>query len=71
VRRKSDGKIYALKKCKIGKLKEKEKTNSLNEVRILASIKSSNIVAYKEAFFDEITGFLCLIMEYADSGDLY
>jgi len=29
------------------KLSEKEKENALNEVRILASIQHSNIVAYK------------------------
>jgi NIMA (never in mitosis gene a)-related kinase len=34
-------------------LNEKEKENALNEVRILASIKSPFIVPYKEAFFDE------------------
>jgi NIMA (never in mitosis gene a)-related kinase len=40
---------------KLGKLAEKEKENALNEVRILASIDHPNIIAYKEAFFDEGT----------------
>jgi NIMA (never in mitosis gene a)-related kinase len=71
VRRKTDGKIYALKKCRIGKLKPKEKNNSLNEIRILASLTSTHVVGYKEAFFDDTSGFLCLIMDYADGGDLY
>jgi NIMA (never in mitosis gene a)-related kinase len=31
-------------------LSDKEKTNSLTEVRILASMKSENIVSYKDAF---------------------
>ena len=39
VRRLSDGKEYALKKVTMGKLNKKEKENSLNEIRILASIK--------------------------------
>jgi len=30
-----------------------------------------NIIAYKEAFFDENSGTLCIVMEYADDGDLY
>ena len=30
-----------------------------------------NIIAYKEAFFDEISSTLCIIMEFADGGDLY
>jgi NIMA (never in mitosis gene a)-related kinase len=53
VRRNVDGNIYALKKVKLLNLSEKEKQNALNEVRILASVKSKYIVSYKEAFFDE------------------
>ena len=71
VRRKTDNNIYALKKVKLQKLSEKEKSNSLNEVRILASIKSSFVISYKEAFIEESDKSLCLIMEYADKGDLY
>lgn len=52
VHRKSDGKMYALKKVRLAKLTTKEKDNSINEVRILASIKHENIAAYKEAFFE-------------------
>lgn len=55
----------------MGSLSEKEKHNALNEVRILASIKHKNVIAYKEAFFDEPSTSLCIIMEYADDGDLY
>lgn len=56
---------------RINKLSEKEKTNALNEVRILASIQNKNIIAYKEAFFDEESSSLCIVMEFADGGDLY
>ena len=71
VRRNIDNKIYALKKVKLLNLSEKEKENSLNEVRILASVKSNFVVSYKEAFFDEKDNTLCIIMEFADRGDLY
>ena len=71
VKRKIDGEIYALKKVKLMNLSEKEKLNSLNEVRILASIKSNFVISYKEAFFDEKDNTLGIIMEYADNGDLY
>ena len=71
VRRKADSKIYALKKVRLKKLSEKEKKNALNEVRILASIKSTFVVSYKEAFIDEEESSLCIVMEYADKGDLY
>ena len=71
VKRIIDNKIYALKKVKLLNLSEKEKENSLNEVRILASVKSNFVVSYKEAFFDEKDNTLCIIMEFADRGDLY
>lgn len=38
---------YALKKVKMGTLGEKEKTNAINEVRLLASIKHPCIISYK------------------------
>ena len=71
VKRKEDGKIYALKKVKIKKLSKKEQTNALNEVRILASINSPYVIGYKESFINESDQTLCIIMEYADDGDLY
>lgn len=70
VRRKSDGKEYALKKVRLQALKEKEKSNALNEVRILASITSEYVVSYKDAFIEDSTNSLCIIMEFADGGDL-
>ena len=71
VRRRADNKVYALKKVKMKNLNDKEKKNSLNEVRILASIKSPFVISYKEAFISEEDSCLCLVMEYADKGDLY
>ena len=71
VRRKADGNIYALKKVKLQNLSDKERQNALNEVRILASIKSGFVISYKEAFIEDSDSSLCLVMEYADNGDLY
>jgi NIMA (never in mitosis gene a)-related kinase 1/4/5 len=84
VQRKSDGKEYALKKVsshsyhtdipldqvKMSKLSAKEKDNAINEVRILASVSHPNIAGYKEAFMEESTSTLCIVMEFADGGDL-
>lgn len=68
--RRSDSQSYALKKVKLGLLKAKEKENAINEVRILASISHANIVPYKEAFYDESSNSLCIIMEYVSGGTL-
>lgn len=37
---------------------------------MLASIQHSNIVDYKEAFYDDETKKLCTVMELAENGDL-
>ena len=51
-------------------LTEKERENAINEVRILASIKHPNVISYKEAFVDQKTEKLCIVMELVDMGDL-
>lgn len=68
--RKSDQAVYAMKKVKMQKLSSKEKENALNEVRILASINHPNVIGYKEAFFEDTTNTLCVVMENADGGDM-
>ena len=70
VKRKIDNQIYALKKVQLLNLSEKQKLSSLNEIRVLASIKNKNIINYKEAFLDEKDCTLCLVTEFADRGDL-
>jgi serine/threonine protein kinase len=71
VLRLADREIYALKKVKLPSLSDKEKQNALNEVRLLASIRHDAIISYKEAFYDDKTRCLCIVTEYADSGDLF
>ena len=70
VRRKEDKKIYALKSVILEKLNKKEQQNSVNEVRILASVNHPNVIGYKEAFWDDNQNTLNIVMEYADDGDL-
>lgn len=71
VLRLADRAIYALKMVKLPSLKEKEKQNALNEVRLLASLQHENIIAYHQAFFDDKSRCLCIVTEYADGGDLF
>jgi NIMA (never in mitosis gene a)-related kinase len=44
---------YALKKVKLSELNYRERWNSLNEVRILASIRNPNIIGYKKFLLTE------------------
>ena len=71
VRRLADNKIYALKTVILEKLSKKEQENSVNEVRILASVNHPNVIGYKEAFWDDSGSTLNIVMEYADDGDLH
>ena len=70
VTRKHDNKIYAMKRVNISSLSDKDKQSSLNEIRILASLQHPNIIGYKEAFFDDETKTLNIVMEYAEEGDI-
>ena len=64
VRRVTDGKEYALKRVKMGKLKDKEKENALNEIRLLASIRDPSIICYKEAFYEDKSNSLWYLLSY-------
>lgn len=49
----------------MGTLPSKDRVNALNEIRILASVSGPNVVEFKEAFYDEESNCLCIVMEYA------
>ncbi|KAM3133112.1 G2-specific serine/threonine protein kinase [Paramecium bursaria] len=68
VRRIADSQEYALKKVKMNSLKQRERENALNEIRLLASINDKYIVAYKDSFLDEDN--LCIVMELLPGGDV-
>ena len=70
VKRKEDKNIYAMKRVTISGLGKKERENALNEIRLIASLNHKNIIGYKEAFYDEKSMTLNIVMEYADDGDL-
>ena len=48
----------------------KEKDNALNEISILANVNHPNIITYHESFLAEENKSLCIVMDFADAGDL-
>ncbi len=45
---------------------------SLSDINIdFNEYRHPNVIGYKEAFFDEESQTLCIVMEFADGGDLY
>lgn len=69
-RRRADSSLYALKQVSISTLNSREKANAVNEVRLLASISHPQVVTYYDSFVDQRSETLCIVMEYADGGDL-
>ena len=53
-------------------LSEKHGVNSDNSLTYLFPIYShDSIVGYKEAFFEDSSSCLCIVMDYLNDGDLY
>lgn len=40
-------------------------------LNVCCECSNKNVIAYKDTFFDEPSSTLCIVMEFADSGDLY
>jgi NIMA (never in mitosis gene a)-related kinase len=70
VRRLSDSSVFALKSVSLTRLTQKERESALNEIRLLASFSIPTVIKYEGSFFDYHTQELCVLMEYADGGDL-
>ncbi|CAE7543109.1 NEK1, partial [Symbiodinium sp. KB8] len=59
---------FVIKQINTTRMSRKERAEVENEVAVLSRLRSPNIVAYVESFHHR--GALCIVMEYADGGDL-
>ena len=64
-----DWKYYVMKIINVGNMEKKQKQDALNEVWVLKAMKHPYIITYWESFMDK--KFLCIVMDYADGGDMY
>ncbi|CAM9505257.1 unnamed protein product [Heterosigma akashiwo] len=65
----NDPKLYVMKV--IRNANEEEGKEAMKEVNILETLDHPNIVKLKECFYQNSGKTLCIVMEYAESGDLY
>lgn len=63
-----DGVLRVIKEVDLTRADEKRRKEALYEVELLKSFSHPNIVAYHEAHLANTR--LCIVMEYADAGDL-
>jgi len=64
-------KQLVIKEVKISSLSKKEVDDAKREAAFLKELKHQNIVSYVESFVDKSAGKLCIVMDFADGGDLH
>eukprot|EP00039_Didymoeca_costata_P011039 m.151573 g.151573 ORF g.151573 m.151573 type:complete len:771 (+) comp15040_c0_seq9:89-2401(+) len=68
VERKDDRKKYVIKLVEMKKMRPKEKEEARKECEVLKEMRHPNIISFCESF--EKGAQLCIVMDYADGGDL-
>jgi NIMA (never in mitosis gene a)-related kinase len=65
----ADRQTYVMKIIDVSKMDRKQREDAINEVHVLKAMRHPYIITYKESFMDKRC--LCIVMDYADGGDLY
>lgn len=63
------GQQCILKEIDVSKMPAKQKEEATNEVQVLSKLKHPYIINYRGSYVED--GFLCIITDYAEKGDLY
>jgi NIMA (never in mitosis gene a)-related kinase len=64
-----DNQYFVMKKITVSGMGEQELADCKKEIQILSVMKHPNIIRYKRSFVRR--GALCIVMEFADGGDLH
>lgn len=65
----SNGSLAVIKQIDIQSMTEEERRETLREAKILEVLNHPNIVRFREVYKTK-KGKLCIVMDYADGGDL-
>ena len=63
------GDLFVVKEIDVTKMSEEELKETLKEAKILEGLNHPNIIKFREVYKTR-NGALCIVMEYADGGDL-
>lgn len=70
VKHRKDRKQYVMKKVDLSKASSRERKAAEQEAKLLSQLRHPNIVSYRESFQDD-SGFLYIVMNFCEGGDLY
>jgi len=65
----SNNELAVIKQIDIAQMSEEERRETLNEAKILEVLNHPNITRFREVYKTK-KGKLCIVMDYADDGDL-
>lgn len=68
--RHSSGQPYIMKLVDLSSMNKKERTASLHEAKVLSSLNHPNVIRYVDSFLSKKGDQLCIVMEWAEGGDL-
>ena len=70
VRRRDNGQQFIMKLIDLSKMNKKERQASLHEAKVLSSLNHPNVIRYVDSFLSSKHDQLCIVMEWAEGGDL-
>eukprot|EP00668_Euglena_longa_P011733 GGOE01014148.1.p1 GENE.GGOE01014148.1~~GGOE01014148.1.p1 ORF type:complete len:403 (+),score=123.27 GGOE01014148.1:91-1299(+) len=70
VRHNTTGAQYIMKLVDLSKMNRKERNASLHEAKVLSSLDHPNVIRYHDSFLSKRGDQLCIVMEWAEGGDL-
>lgn len=65
----SSKELAVIKQVDIGRMSEAERQDTLKEAKILEALNHPNVIRFREVYKTK-KGKLCIVMDYADGGDL-
>ena len=70
VERKSDKMQLVMKTNQVKHLSKSERQDIINEAKVMEHVRHPNLVRFYEFFEEKSSGKMCIVMDFADGGDL-
>jgi NIMA (never in mitosis gene a)-related kinase len=71
VERKTDNQKLVMKTNQMLRISKEERQDIINEAKVMEHVQHPNLTQFVEFFEEKSTGKLCIVMDFADDGDLH